>query len=216
MTLSERIESLKSKSNVISKSQSEFVENRKAKILRDEYEKQIDSLKKQHELSIKRLNNEIEKLYGEKTALMTELDQFKHSNSNLYQPDKLNKNRSAVSSMNAGDSLSVGILSQISNSNNEDVKKSRNELSNQYKFEEPHFIKNVTQQETNFKNLTRLNSDLEMSSSMKQPSRMSIANQLRYDEQRRKRELENMLDNHIEDLRRSSVNDHANNFNLVK
>ncbi len=48
--------------------------NRRAKILRDEYEKQISSLKTQHELSVKRLNNEIEKLYGEKHALLAEFE----------------------------------------------------------------------------------------------------------------------------------------------
>ena len=46
---------------------------------KEEFEKQIDSLKKQHELSIKRLNIEIEKLYSEKYSLMAELE----SNNNV-------------------------------------------------------------------------------------------------------------------------------------
>jgi hypothetical protein len=73
-----------------------------------EYEKQIDSLKKKHESSIKRLNNEIEKLLGEKHALLDELNQnrnvhhqnadplidivrSKNSNSNNNKSNKLNK-----------------------------------------------------------------------------------------------------------------------------
>jgi hypothetical protein len=43
-------------------------------MLRDEYEKRIETLKSQHELSVKRLNDEIEKLYGEKQDLQKELE----------------------------------------------------------------------------------------------------------------------------------------------
>jgi DNA-binding response OmpR family regulator len=40
---------------------------------------------------------------------------------------------------------------------------------------------------------------------------MSIATQLKFEEQRRKKDLENMLDVHIDSLRRS--NEHANGNN---
>jgi hypothetical protein len=42
--------------------------------MKEDFEKQIDLLKKQHELSTKRLNNELEKLQGEKHALLSELE----------------------------------------------------------------------------------------------------------------------------------------------
>ena len=54
-------------------------------MLKEEFEKQIESIKMQHELSIKRLNNEIEKLHGEKHALFTELENKSHKNrSNVF------------------------------------------------------------------------------------------------------------------------------------
>ena len=72
-------------------------------MLKNDFEKQIDSLKIQHELSIKRLNNEIEKLHGEKHALFSELEnkhnQFranafssteKHNNVHNYKPNGSN------------------------------------------------------------------------------------------------------------------------------
>ncbi len=37
-------------------------EARSFALLREEYEKQLNSLKKQHELSVKRLNNEVERI----------------------------------------------------------------------------------------------------------------------------------------------------------
>jgi len=36
-------------------------ETRSCALLRDEYEKQLNTLKKQHELSVKRLNNEVKR-----------------------------------------------------------------------------------------------------------------------------------------------------------
>lgn len=57
-------------------------ENRRNKLQKEEFEKQIDSLKKQHEFSVKRLNNEIEKLYSEKHLLMAELDNNNNNNNN--------------------------------------------------------------------------------------------------------------------------------------
>ena len=50
------------------------MQTRRANLMRDEYEKQIETLKLQHELSMKRLNNELEKLYGEKHDLQKELE----------------------------------------------------------------------------------------------------------------------------------------------
>ncbi len=85
---------------------------RRAAQLREEYEKQMNTLKKQHELSVKRLNNEIEKLYSEKHALLAEFD-----GTNKLNGEKGHKiNRSNMSSIHGGDSISVGVLS-MSNQN---------------------------------------------------------------------------------------------------
>jgi hypothetical protein len=46
-----------------------------------------------------------------------------------------------------------------------------------------------------------------------QVPRLSLTSQLRYDEQKRKKDVENLLDNHIEILRRSSANEHVVNLN---
>ena len=73
-------------------------ENRRNKLQKEEFEKQIDSLKKQHEFSVKRLNNEIEKLYSEKHLLMAELDNNNNNNNNNLnnrQFNFLNTNNSA-------------------------------------------------------------------------------------------------------------------------
>ena len=42
---------------------------------------------------------------------------------------------------------------------------------------------------------------------------MSISSQLRLDEQKRKKDVENLLENHIEVLRRSSANENVVNLN---
>jgi hypothetical protein len=100
--LSECVESLKSKANTPSKlamnknnqMNTEF-ENRRNKLQKEEFEKQIDSLKKQHEFSVKRLNNEIEKLYSEKHLLMAELDNNNNNNNNNRQFNFSNTNNLA-------------------------------------------------------------------------------------------------------------------------
>ena len=63
--MSECVETLKSKANTPSKlamnknnQMNTELENRRNKLQKEEFEKQIDSLKKQHEFSVKRLNNE--------------------------------------------------------------------------------------------------------------------------------------------------------------
>jgi len=67
----------------------------------------MNSLKKQHELSVKRLNNEIEILYSENHALLAEFDGIYKLNG-----EKGHKiNRSNMSSIHGGDSISVGVLS---------------------------------------------------------------------------------------------------------
>ena len=59
------------------KSISLSLSSRRLKILKDDYDKQIEQLKQHHDLSVKRLNSEIEKLNGEKFSLLTELDAAK-------------------------------------------------------------------------------------------------------------------------------------------
>ena len=60
--------------------------------MRDDFEKQIDLLKKQHELSVKRLNNELEKLHGEKQALLSELEHKQHQQFNVNTNSRTDKN----------------------------------------------------------------------------------------------------------------------------
>lgn len=118
--LTSTVEALKAKLNTMSSKQpgqksmsgNEF-EMRRASQLREEYEKQMSTLKKQHELSVKRLSNEIEKLYSEKNALLAEFDGV----NNKLNGEKGHKiNRSNMSSIHGGDSISVGVLS-MSNAN---------------------------------------------------------------------------------------------------
>jgi hypothetical protein len=85
--------------------------------LREEYEKQIENIKVQHDLSIKRLSNEIDKLHSEKYALLSEFEnkQQQHHNqhhqhhqqhNNYLNTDKYiqsqRSNRSNVSMTNGG------------------------------------------------------------------------------------------------------------------
>jgi hypothetical protein len=103
--LTEYIEAIKSKEkNSSAKSStrqtdlfqinSEF-DKQRANTVKEEYEKQMAMMKKQHELSVRRLNNEIEKLYSEKQALLLELDnnksQSNHKNSlaQMHQPSQM-------------------------------------------------------------------------------------------------------------------------------
>lgn len=98
------------------------------KNIKEEYEKQIDLLRDQHEISIKRLSSEIDKLNSEKFALLAELDTNRNShahNTNFYNNHKTN-----ISSMNgdAASLLSVGTLnSALTNNptNDEPMKKIR-------------------------------------------------------------------------------------------
>jgi hypothetical protein len=87
---------------------------RRHNILKEDFEKQIQVLKKQHELSIKRLNDEIEKLYTEKQILIAELDSKQsHQLQNQQQLLHFNQtnhksNRSNSSSSNAGGRMTLG------------------------------------------------------------------------------------------------------------
>jgi hypothetical protein len=75
------------------------------KLLKDEYEKQMENLKSQYDLSMKRLSNEIEKLQSEKHALLAELDtNNNHRNQVNYASNHVNvkSNRSNMSSSNGG------------------------------------------------------------------------------------------------------------------
>ena len=85
--------------------------SRRAKAAKDEYEKQIEMIKKQHELSVKRLNNEIEKLYSEKQALQLELENKLQANSTalqhsqVYQMNEFRDNMAINKSNNSGKNL---------------------------------------------------------------------------------------------------------------
>lgn len=76
VALTECIESLKSSGQNGTKNFD--METKRINNLRLDYERQIELLKKQHENSVKRLNNEIEKLYGEKEALLSDLERKKY------------------------------------------------------------------------------------------------------------------------------------------
>lgn len=187
-------------------------------MLREEFDKQITTLKKQHELSVKRLNNEIEKLYSEKHALLAEFDNNNKHQSNHHQHynDKLNTQKSTnVSSIHSGDSVSVGILSS-SNQNSSNHHNDQH-LKKVNRFEEQSFARNVSVTNEHGTKNFRLNSDFEqIDPSPAKSSQLSLVSQLRYDEQNQKKNLENMLDTHIESLRKSSNNEksttHLNNF----
>lgn len=81
--------------------------------MREDYEKQMEVLKKQHELSIKRLNDEIEKLYSEKQVLMAELENKSQQQQHVYtnSHERLTYHhksaRSDSSSSNTGKILSL-------------------------------------------------------------------------------------------------------------
>ncbi len=59
------------------------------KLLKEDYEKQQDQLKLQQDLSIKRLNSEIEKLTSEKFALQSELDSVKNKSGHVLRSKQL-------------------------------------------------------------------------------------------------------------------------------
>ncbi len=115
VSLSECVESLKSKVNTPTRSKnnqllSNDFENRRAKLQKEEHEKQIESLKKQHELSIKRLNNEIEKLYSEKHLLIAEMEGNKQSqqfNFLTNERNNLNKVKSFIINQICNQILSI-------------------------------------------------------------------------------------------------------------
>ncbi len=134
------------------------------KILKDDYEKQIEILKQQHGVSVKRLNSEIDKLNGEKYSLVSELDAVKsHGNNNYNSTTSVTNNHhfgganqtnflnptinrhNNSSSINADytNTLSVGTLrSGTSQNNNDDflqkLRSNCNELplSNNYRSDE--------------------------------------------------------------------------------
>ncbi len=240
ISLSECVESLKSKqnhlmslaknSNTNTNINADLLENRRSKILRDEYEQQIETLKRQHELSVKRLNNEIEKLYGEKHALQVELD-------SRAKTTILNQHKTNLSSSNAdSNSISCGVLSVSNNqgqSNNQnDNSTSAKKLKqfsgldtiNQFKFDEStnnllkrlnlnnEYLKPLS---TNRLNLNNDNENLDISPFKSNQRRLSMNSQLQHDEEMRKKTLDNLLETHIEELRRSSGHEHIVNFNKL-
>ncbi len=243
ISLSECVESLKSKQNhlmSLAKSANtntniniDLLENRRSKILRDEYEQQIETLKRQHELSVKRLNNEIEKLYGEKHALQVELD----SRSKATFSNQLKTNRSNLSSSNAdSNSISCGVLSVSNNQgqsnhpndNSNGAKKLKQfngiDTINNFRFDEStnnllkrlnlnnEYLKPLS---TNRFNLNNDNENLDTSPFKSNQRRLSMNSQLQHEDEMRKKTLDNLLETHIEELRRSSGNEHIVDFNKL-
>ena len=243
ISLSECVESLKSKQNhLISLAKNantntninaDLLENRRSKILRDEYEQQIETLKRQHELSVKRLNNEIEKLYGEKHALQVELD----SRTKATITNQHKTNRSNLSSNADSNSISCGVLSvsnnqaqsnHLNDDNSVSAKKYKQfnglDTINNFKFDEStnNLLKRLNLNNEYLKPLStnRLNSkdeneNLDISPFKSNQRRLSINTQLQHDEEMRKKTLDNLLETHIEELRRSSGSDHVVNFNKL-
>jgi hypothetical protein len=233
------------------------LDQRRSKILKDEFEKQIDLLKIQHEVSIKRLSNEIEKLHGEKHALLSEIENKHHLNHHQYHGSSSSSrsgpggsagaathftstekhrtngyvsNGSFVSTNSIINEQIIGSSTNSSGDNhsshlqinlNKHYDKDQNlhlhrnnigfETAANYKFDaEPNlFQEHKSNQRA--ANTEFINSNFEKQSNQKAP-RLSISSQLKYDEQKRKKDVENLLENHIEILRRSSANEHAVNF----
>ena len=83
------------------------------KLLKDEYEKQMENLKSQYDLSMKRLSNEIEKLQSEKHSLLAELDTNNNQRNQVnYAASHMNvkSNRSNMSSSNGGRICFTGLF----------------------------------------------------------------------------------------------------------
>lgn len=164
---------------------------RRIKLLKDDFEKQMDSIKEQHEISLKRLKSEIDKLNNEKHALVAELDAAKRSSKNL------NVQRSNVSGIS---SLSNGTL--ITNSEhtvtNDDVFK---------RYNSDDLLSQKSQARGSVDNSSMIGrARHNLIDSPTQQIRLSLGSQFRMDDQKRKKELENLLDSHIEALKKSTYN----------
>lgn len=216
VALTECIESLKS--NGQNGTKHFDMETKRINSLRLDYERQIELLKKQHENSVKRLNNEIEKLYGEKEALMSDLERKKiyHAESDpvlsdnfiLFhqvesnEPIKKKLNITSLSNQEVfarTNSLSEGVLSlthQSLHSDNEakkeDAKSRRVDESLTVKYNK------INDKKYNFDSPPI---DVE------QRRRLSLSSEARMAEEMRKQKFEAFLNNHIENLRSSNQND---------
>lgn len=207
------------------------------KNLKEEYEKQIDLLRDQHEISLKRLSSEIDKLNSEKYVLLAELDT--NRNPQAHNANYYNSHKSNISSMNgdAASSLSGGTLNSALTQNpinDEPVKKMRatgmydhSYLHTNYRMDDySHaksdvFLNHDNQQaynsETNiyndvhYRHLANLPASkktnfIDSDNSPTNAIRLSLGTQFRLDEQKRKKELENLLDSHIDALKKSTAN----------
>ncbi len=77
------------------------------KSLKEDFEKQHDQLKIQQDISIKRLNSEIEKLMSEKYALQSELDSIRNKSTQVLRSKQL-----ATTSSDYTSSLSQGLIEE--------------------------------------------------------------------------------------------------------
>ena len=78
------------------------------------------------------------------------------------------------------------------------------------RLEENSMTRNVSS--TNTSN-ARFNTEFEpIEPSPARSTRLSLVSQLHYDELKRKKDFENMLDIHIDSLRKTNSSEHANNF----
>lgn len=213
VALTECIEALKANSQTNTKNLD--YDNRRLQHLRAEYEKQIDSMKRQHEFSIKRLNNEIEKLYSEKDTLMAELESkkiynFDHlideRNDAVFQENLLTFNQPEQSGsfkkklnitsnsnpelLAKTSSLIEGALSLTHHSSQSD-----NAIRSR---EEPRFR---TKNEDSLTN--KLNKANDSPSEMEQRRRLSVSSEARLAQELRNQKFENLLNNHIDSLRTS-------------
>lgn len=214
VALTECIESLKSKDQMASKSFD--VETRRIKNLRSDYEKQIDSLKRQHENSVKRLNNEIEKLYSEKEALLNDIrhktfndhgDLIVNENLNLFEVNdgvkkKLNlTNLSNQEVFGKSNSLSEGLLSLSHQSLHLDSGPKKDVDGKSRRVEDSLTVKYNKLNEKKFGFESSPPIDLE------QRRRLSLSSEARMAEEMRKQKFETLLNNHIENLRSSNNSD---------
>ena len=118
------------------------LQKRRSKQLQEAYEKQIETINQHHEISLKRLNNEITKLYNEKHTLLSELDALKSSSSSNHHHQHHHSNSNSNNRFNARLDPFVNRLEQSSSPQQNAFKSSAaafaESITNTSKF---HFIK---------------------------------------------------------------------------
>lgn len=123
----------------------------------------------------------------------------------------------ALSVSNQTTSLNHATTTTTTTTNNDELIKTtttnnNNKLHRPYnlmRLEEQSLTRNVSSTNTSH---TRFNTEFEpIEPSPAKSTRLSLVSQLQYDELKRKKDFENMLDIHIDSLRRSHASEHANN-----